>query len=119
MAGGGHHNGSKAVALGLSRPQACYVGFGGQQISRGLTAIGRGPRAVPLGFLRANMAIRLPQHVACWAYQVQATCNRLRLVRAEATENFDFYAFNIGDYRTAPCEERGDEHENLSNALPN
>ena len=26
------------------------------------------------------------------------TCNRLRLWRADATESFDFYAFNIGDY---------------------
>ena len=30
-------------------------------------------------------------------YKVNS-CNRLRLWRADATETFDFYAFNIGDY---------------------
>ena len=37
------------------------------------------------------------------------TCDRLRLWRADATESFDFYAFNIGDYYGAVEEKVGSE----------
>jgi glycogen phosphorylase len=37
------------------------------------------------------------------------TCDRLRLWRADATETFDFYAFNIGDYYGAVEEKVGSE----------
>ena len=36
-------------------------------------------------------------------------CDRLRLWRADATESFDFYAFNIGDYYGAVEEKVGSE----------
>jgi len=41
--------------------------------------------------------IAVPYDVLQLGYRVN-TCNRLRLWRADATETFDFYAFNIGDY---------------------
>ena len=50
----------------------------------------------------------------CSGYRVN-TCDRLRLWRAEATETFDFYAFNIGDYYGAVEEKVGSE--NLSKVL--
>jgi len=37
------------------------------------------------------------------------TCDRLRLWRADATESFDFYAFNIGEYYGAVEEKVGSE----------
>jgi starch phosphorylase len=37
------------------------------------------------------------------------TCNRLRLWAAEASESFDFYAFNIGDYYGAVEQKVGSE----------
>ncbi|MFM9102584.1 MAG: glycogen/starch/alpha-glucan phosphorylase, partial [Cyanobium sp.] len=37
------------------------------------------------------------------------TCDRLRLWRADASESFDFYAFNIGDYYGAVEEKVGSE----------
>ena len=40
---------------------------------------------------------RVPHDVPVLGYRVN-TCDRLRLWRADATESFDFYAFNIGDY---------------------
>jgi len=42
-------------------------------------------------------AIGVPHDVPVLGYRVN-TCDRLRLWRADATESFDFYAFNIGDY---------------------
>ena len=41
--------------------------------------------------------VGVPYDVLQLGYRVN-TCNRLRLWRADATEIFDFYAFNIGDY---------------------
>ena len=42
------------------------------------------------------------------SYRVN-TCDRLRLWRADASESFDFYAFNIGDYYGAVEEKVGSE----------
>ena len=41
--------------------------------------------------------IAVPYDILQLGYKVDS-CNRLRLWRADATETFDFYAFNIGDY---------------------
>ena len=56
----------------------------------------------------AEHAIGIPHDVPVLGYQVN-TCNRLRLWRADATESFDFYAFNIGDYYGAVEEKVGSE----------
>jgi len=78
--------------------ELCYpdesvtVGFGGRvehYISdRGNNRV----RWVP-----AEQVIAVPYDVLQLGYRVN-NCNRLRLWRADATETFDFYAFNIGDY---------------------
>ena len=44
-----------------------------------------------------EQVIAVPYDVLQLGYRVN-NCNRLRLWRADATETFDFYAFNIGDY---------------------
>ena len=44
-----------------------------------------------------EQVIAVPYDVLQIGYRVNS-CNRLRLWRADATETFDFYAFNIGDY---------------------
>ena len=44
-----------------------------------------------------EQVIAVPYDVLQLGYKVDS-CNRLRLWRADATETFDFYAFNIGDY---------------------
>ena len=44
-----------------------------------------------------EQVIAVPYDVLQLGYKVN-NCNRLRLWRADATETFDFYAFNIGDY---------------------
>jgi len=44
-----------------------------------------------------EQVIAVPYDVLQIGYKVNS-CNRLRLWRADATETFDFYAFNIGDY---------------------
>ena len=41
--------------------------------------------------------VAVPYDVLQLGYRVDC-CNRIRLWRADATETFDFYAFNIGDY---------------------
>ena len=72
--------------------QACFVGFGGRTESytddRGTYRV----RWIP-----AEHAIGVPHDVPVLGFRVN-TCGRLRLWRADATESFDFYAFNIGDY---------------------
>ncbi|MFQ6538592.1 MULTISPECIES: glycogen/starch/alpha-glucan phosphorylase [Aphanothece] len=83
--------------------QACFVGFGGRtesyQDEHGQYRV----RWVP-----AEHAIGIPHDVPVLGYRVN-TCNRLRLWRADATESFDFYAFNIGDYYGAVEEKVGSE----------
>ena len=44
-----------------------------------------------------EQVVAVPYDVLQLGYRVNS-CNRLRLWRADATETFDFYAFNIGDY---------------------
>ena len=45
----------------------------------------------------AEQVVAVPYDVLQLGYKVNS-CNRLRLWRADATEIFDFFAFNIGDY---------------------
>ncbi len=72
--------------------EACFVGFGGRTENY-LDEKGKyRSRWIP-----AEHAIGIPHDVPVLGYKVN-TCNRLRLWRADATESFDFYAFNIGDY---------------------
>ncbi len=83
--------------------QACFVGFGGHTESyRDDDGIYRS-RWIP-----AEHAIGIPHDVPVLGYRVN-TCDRLRLWRADATETFDFYAFNIGDYYGAVEEKVGSE----------
>jgi len=94
----------RPAMLGLRRPH-----------TQGLTAIERGTSGVALD--SGDIAIGIPHDVPVAGYQAQNTCKRLRLWRAEATENFISYAFNIGDYdgRRAGRSEHG---EPLQGALP-
>ena len=88
----------------LPQPEeACFVGFGGRTESY---TDGKGnyrSRWIP-----SEHAIGIPHDVPVLGYRVN-TCNRLRLWRADATESFDFYAFNIGDYYGAVEEKVGSE----------
>ena len=83
--------------------QACFVGFGGHTESyrdeHGTYRV----RWIP-----AEHAIGVPHDVPVLGYRVN-TCDRLRLWRADATESFDFHAFNIGDYYGAVEEKVGIE----------
>lgn len=83
--------------------EACVVGFGGHTESYTDAKGQYHSRWVP-----AEHAIGIPHDVPVLGYQVN-TCNRLRLWRADATESFDFYAFNIGDYYGAVEEKVGSE----------
>ena len=88
----------------LPRPdQSCFVGFGGRTESYRDTNGDYRVRWIP-----AEHAIGIPHDVPVLGYRVN-TCNRLRLWQAEASESFDFYAFNIGDYYGAVEEKVGSE----------
>ncbi|MFY8148142.1 MAG: glycogen/starch/alpha-glucan phosphorylase [Prochlorococcaceae cyanobacterium] len=89
--------------------QACFVGFGGHTESYRDAGGAFRVRWVP-----EETAIGIPHDVPVLGYRVN-TCDRLRLWRADATESFDFYAFNIGDYYGAVEEKVGSE--NLSKVL--
>jgi len=83
--------------------QACFVGFGGR------TETYRDEKgAYRVRWIPAEHAIGVPHDVPVLGYRVN-TCDRLRLWRADATESFDFYAFNIGDYYGAVEEKVGSE----------
>ncbi|MCU0530284.1 MAG: glycogen/starch/alpha-glucan phosphorylase, partial [Cyanobium sp. Prado107] len=83
--------------------QACFVGFGGR------TETYRDERDVERSrWIPEEHAIGIPHDVPVLGYRVN-TCDRLRLWRADATESFDFYAFNIGDYYGAVEEKVGSE----------
>jgi len=45
----------------------------------------------------SEQVVAVPYDILQLGYQVNS-CNKIRLWRADATETFDFYAFNIGDY---------------------
>jgi starch phosphorylase len=83
--------------------QACFVGFGGHTESYRDDHGRHRVRWIP-----AEHAIGVPHDVPVLGYRVN-TCDRLRLWRADATESFDFYAFNIGDYYGAVEEKVGSE----------
>ena len=83
--------------------QACFVGFGGHTESYRDEHGNYRVRWIP-----AEHAIGVPHDVPVLGYRVN-TCDRLRLWRADATESFDFYAFNIGDYYGAVEEKVGSE----------
>jgi starch phosphorylase len=75
--------------------KACQVGFGGhtemERLSDGRLRVRWQPAEVVVG---------IPHDVPVLGYHVN-TCNRLRLWRAEASESFDFHAFNAGDFSGA------------------
>jgi starch phosphorylase len=83
--------------------QACFVGFGGRTESFRDEHGNYRVRWIP-----GEHAIGVPHDVPVLGYRVN-TCDRLRLWRADATESFDFYAFNIGDYYGAVEEKVGSE----------
>ena len=72
--------------------ESVLVGFGGRV--EGYTS-DRGNYRVR--WVPAEQVVAVPYDVLQLGYRVNS-CNRLRLWRADATETFDFYAFNIGDY---------------------
>ncbi len=72
--------------------ESCFVGFGGRTESYRDDKGYYRSRWIP-----SEHAIGVPHDVPVLGYRVN-TCDRLRLWRADATESFDFYAFNIGDY---------------------
>lgn len=82
---------------------ACFVGFGGRTESYRDEHGHYRVRWIP-----EEHAIGVPHDVPVLGYRVN-TCNRLRLWRADASESFDFYAFNIGDYYGAVEEKVGSE----------
>ncbi|WP_216923551.1 glycogen/starch/alpha-glucan phosphorylase, partial [Synechococcus sp. CCAP 1479/9] len=83
--------------------QACFVGFGGHTESYRDKSGAYRVRWIP-----SEHAIGVPHDVPVLGYRVN-TCDRLRLWRADATESFDFYAFNSGDYYGAVEEKVGSE----------
>ena len=83
--------------------QACFVGFGGRTESYIDDKGSYRSRWIP-----SEHAIGVPHDVPVLGYRVN-TCDRLRLWRADATESFDFYAFNIGDYYGAVEQKVGSE----------
>jgi starch phosphorylase len=88
----------------LTHPdQAVFVGFGGR--TEGYTDEHGRYRS---RWIPGEHAIGIPHDVPVLGYKVN-TCDRLRLWRATATESFDFYAFNIGDYYGAVEEKVGSE----------
>ena len=72
--------------------QSVLVGFGGRV---GHYTSDRGNHRVR--WVPAEQVVAVPYDVLQLGYRVNS-CDRLRLWRADATETFDFYAFNIGDY---------------------
>ena len=83
--------------------ETCLVGFGGRTESYMDDKGNYRSRWIP-----SEHAIGVPHDVPVLGYRVNS-CNRLRLWRADATESFDFYAFNIGDYYGAVEEKVGSE----------
>ncbi len=72
--------------------QSCLVSFGGRVDHYTSDQGNYRIRWVP-----EEQVVGVPYDVLQLGYRVNC-CNRLRLWRADATEIFDFYAFNIGDY---------------------
>ena len=77
----------------LAQPdESVFVGFGGRVENYVSDRENYRCRWVPY-----EQVVAVPYDVLQLGYKVDR-CNRLRLWRADATEIFDFYAFNIGDY---------------------
>ena len=72
--------------------ESVFVGFGGKVENYVSDRGNYRVRWVP-----EEQVVAVPYDVLQIGYRVNS-CNRLRLWRADATETFDFYAFNIGDY---------------------
>ncbi len=72
--------------------ESVFVGFGGKVENYVSDRGNYRVRWVP-----DEQVVAVPYDVLQLGYRVDS-CNRLRLWRADATETFDFYAFNIGDY---------------------
>ena len=72
--------------------ESCFIGFGGRTENYIDEKGNYRSRWIP-----SEHAIGVPHDVPILGYRVN-NCDRLRLWRADATESFDFYAFNIGDY---------------------
>ena len=75
--------------------QSCRVGFGGS-LSSTTDASGRQHRRWHPG----QTVVGIPHDVPVQGYRVNS-CARLRLWRSEATEAFDFHAFDHGDHGRA------------------
>ena len=72
--------------------ESVFVGFGGRVENYVSDRGNYRVRWVP-----DEQVVAVPYDVLQLGYRVNS-CNRLRLWRADETETFDFYAFNIGDY---------------------
>ena len=72
--------------------ESVLVGFGGKVEHYTSDRGNHRVRWVP-----EEQVVAVPYDVLQLGYRVNS-CNKLRLWRADATEVFDFYAFNIGDY---------------------
>ncbi len=94
----------------LAQPdESVLVGFGGRVENYISDRDNYRVRWVP-----AETVVAVPYDVLQLGYRVNC-CNRLRLWRADATEIFDFYAFNIGDYMGSV--EQGVQSETLSKVI--
>ena len=89
--------------------ESCLVGFGGNVEHYTSDHGNYRCRWVP-----EEQVVAVPYDVLQLGYRVNS-CNRLRLWRADATEIFDFYAFNIGDYLGSV--EQGVQSETISKVL--
>ena len=72
--------------------ESVYVGFGGRVENYVSDHNNYRVRWVP-----DEQVVAVPYDVLQLGYKVNS-CNKIRLWRADATDVFDFYAFNIGDY---------------------
>jgi len=72
--------------------ESVLIGFGGRVEHYTSDRGNHRVRWVP-----GEQVVAVPYDVLQTGYRVNS-CDRLRLWRADATETFDFYAFNIGDY---------------------
>ena len=94
----------------LAQPdESVLVGFGGRVDNYISDRENYRVRWVP-----EEQVVAVPYDVLQLGYRVNC-CNRLRLWRADATEIFDFYAFNIGDYMGSV--EQGVQSETISKVL--
>ncbi len=94
----------------LAQPdESVLVGFGGRVENYISDRENYRVRWVP-----EEHVVAVPYDVLQLGYRVDC-CNRLRLWRADATEIFDFYAFNIGDYMGSV--EQGVQSETISKVL--